>query len=82
MCYLDMFMANSLFTDNIFLKYNPQTTFIAGSIMTDISDYYFILFFENSLKTMDASKIVKRNNFSECSVDNFKHALFTKTGIT
>ena len=57
-------------TGNIFLKYNPQTTFNAGSIMTNISDYYVIFFYESSHKTMDASKMVECSNFSDSSVDN------------
>ena len=94
--YLDMFMSNGFIPtitkptrvtihsatliDHIFLKYNPQSTHFAGSIITDISDHYpnFIFINTNSDDQRYGHKLMKRRNFNQSCIDNFNNnSLFT-----
>ena len=67
------------FIDHAFLKYNPQTTYIAGSITTDISDHNhdFIFFDETSNKPKYTLKRSKRRIVCKSNINSFKHALST-----
>ena len=68
---------SATFIDHVFLKYNPQTSYIAGSIMTDISDHYDNVIFinETSIKSKYIHKRSKRRHL--CKSNIYKNALST-----